>query len=185
MHRAWLLVCAPLGVAACDQIVGDSIDQSNAQQNQASGGAGGGAGGPPMMTAAEAQTFCEWYVNTAYPLAEVNGPPTFPPVKDGYAENYAAHFCYAGPWAAGACIMRPTVEHCVQNILNTWCEASIEALTDCVNGMTTDAQECPTPGSCDAFAAAPGCDETVVQPLHPVEVGIGGTSASGCKLRVE
>jgi hypothetical protein len=191
--RAWLLACALVGATACGRIVGDSIGEGNGEQSPGgSGGAGaasttGGPAGPPMMTPPEAQAFCEWYVNTAYPNADVNGAPVTAAVNDGYVqEGYEALYCYGPIWPPSACLLRPTVAHCVQNILNTWCEASIEALTECVSGILVGhaGDVCPTPGSCDAFVAAAGCDETVVHPMHDGG-GEGGGNVLGCVLRVE
>ncbi|MBK9258727.1 MAG: hypothetical protein IPM54_02700 [Polyangiaceae bacterium] len=198
-----LVAVAFVGAGACDPIVGDPFGRGNAElraNGSCAGGAGGAGGtggagganpsGPPMMSPEEALAWCQWYVLTAYPNADVNGEPPSAPVIDGYAAGwYGAMYCYASPWPAGACLVHPTIDHCVQNILNTWCEATVEELTGCVLNMiegNAAGTGCPTAGACDAFLAAPGCDETIVLPMRkPSYQGEGGSSELGCSLRVE
>jgi hypothetical protein len=135
-----------------------------------------------MMSPEDAEAWCEWYVLEAYPNADINGPPMPQGETSGKIGGYEKLYCYEAPWG-GACLLRPTVEDCVRNILHRPCQATVAALTQCVEGMIAGNQagaDCPLPGTCDAFAAY-GCDHTVVSKLV---AGDGGGDV-GCALHVE
>jgi hypothetical protein len=183
---ATLFAFLAIAATACATVVGEPIGQGASQSAEGDSGGGGTGGGPPVtpiMNEKDAQTWCDWYVFTAYPNADINLPPSPQAEHDGLITGYEALYCYKEPWPGGACLTRPTVADCVRNILHASCQASVADLDACVAGMI-DGNEagtgCPLSGACDAFAAA-GCAHTVVSEF---ETSTGG-GGPGCALHVE
>jgi hypothetical protein len=187
VEARWMTFATLLAAAgACSTVIGEPIGSGTLKSEGHSGAGGSGGSGSdvtPMMSPEEAEEWCEWYVFSAYPLSDIDPPPTPQKEENGLIRGYAALYCYDAPFQ-GACLMRPTVEDCVRNILHASCEATVEQLTTCVEGMiegNLTGVGCPLAGTCDAFAQAANCEHTVVSVF---EESSGG-SGPGCALHVE
>jgi hypothetical protein len=88
-------------------------------------------------------------------------------------------------WAVDACIVVPSVDNCVKNLLHAPCEARITELNTCLANLGLDdnfADQSTCGAGCETFMRTPHCSETVISKIGPpVADGAGG--ADECYLR--
>jgi hypothetical protein len=124
------------------------------------------------LTAAEAETWCEWFLTSVYTDGGQAPPPDFPVASDGTVSGYATTWCGVDP---EPCAQRLSLHHCVANLTLGACQALVRELDDCAG---TIANECVAVGQgCDIYLARPGCDRTIV-----TTTAIGGQA---CRLPVQ
>jgi hypothetical protein len=204
--RAWIvvaIVAAGGSFAACDarMHVLDAAEQVALGAGGTRGTGGQGAGGSEGVGGAgcdvaddggtrtgdarevrdlthdEAMAWCNTYL---VDLSQEFGPPPYqntPSIFPGYVVG-GDTLC----WNVDVCIVPPTLEDCVQNLLHAPCEATIAQLNQCVANFFGDFNEQTCGAGCEAFMKAPHCSETIVSKIGPpVADGAGG--ADECYLR--
>lgn len=115
------------------------------------------------LTLTEATAWCSWFVGTVWN----DGPPPHdavpmdsginsgPFLGDGYI--WGAEGIYSGE-PNGMCMLRVSINDCVENLTTTGCGATVKALDDCVQAFL---HQCPSAMSrCDAYRAE--CQDTIV-----------------------
>jgi hypothetical protein len=119
------------------------------------------------LSPAEVTEWCTWNQD-AYPSGGAL-PPNYP-AKDGYAWGGGHVSCPE----AGGCVQHLKVEHCVQNLALSTCEATLLELEDCARTMMNMCQR--VGHGCGPLRRACGCSTTIVQL---------GDSFDSCSVPVE
>lgn len=218
-HRfaAWVSAWAMAAIAfsaGCGSIAiepiepGDAGTESTAGESSASslnpwiGSGGGGPCGLPEaprtgadrqvrdMSVPEARAWCETYVTKRYPHDhyEPERPEYLGDHYPEYIHSYAGMYCWELV-PGGGCLVQPTIDDCVANLLHAPCEGTIAALDDCVDSFFHPTLQCAAVGGgCTPFTSAPHCEETVIMSwaLQPPPDAPGTSPFPGmdCQLRL-
>jgi hypothetical protein len=136
------------------------------------------------LSAAEAAAWCDAYVTGMVHQIESPTSPSdglcsdYVPVKDGFIDSCGGIACGSEPWL---CVLVPTIDLCVQNLMLNPCEAMLSELDDCVDSIqhaVNVGDVCG--GACGPLRSHPSCLETVVHEFDYFEV-----NGPSCRLQVE